>query len=653
MSGARANVGSDGLNPNRQRGFGLKRIETPTLNDMRARQGAVVSKFMNFMQRKNTVVIELYEKAFYTRRPTWESLANFVYSDLCPSDELRSGVVDVQLHPVKMMLFIKFKTENSRDEVVTRLQATNGLMWTEYGVKVRGHSLDGTVRIITVYGASPETTEQEVKAAFVETGIGEVIEASRGLLDPKRLPGVTNGKWKVKVKIDNPDMKIPSYIIRKEEGELWSLSFDGRRFVCWKCGSPDHIGDKCRAQEKTFEEVFGESDSDEAAPASWAAVVKGRTGTGPDLSAKRDSFAKQIRENNERKARERKEAEEKRQAEIAEQERAEKAAAEERRLVLIAEQERVRHKINEASKVKDNNTELNDSTGVDWNNSVEKNLLEIFGSGGEGQHSEEGEDKLKSLSGGQGVGNQGEREAEQQENHNLVPGGQGGDQQGVCRNNQQGQDNVLPVGQEDVHQAEEEREQKQNNRLLGRLGNDVQVGEKEEQQGHQEHGEGDQVDRALCDESSSSGIFQCNSSLEKVFGTGATKLAIELEERTEKERGLKSSFSDSGSGSDIELTVSTPAKDQRKKRERNNIKFGDISGIFGLIAQHDISSEGEPSGGTNKEVKKPRLEESMETEEYVEGKEEESEFKENEEFQLGVRGPISDKGGGGSPERDH
>ena len=47
------------------------------------------------------------------------------------------------------------------------------------------------------------------------------------------------------------------------------------------------------------------------------------------------------------------------------------------------------------------------------------------------------------------------------------------------------------------------------------------------------------------------------------------------------------------------------------------------------------------------------LEESMETEEYVEGKEEESEFKENEEFQLGVRGPISDKGGGGSPERDH
>ena len=109
-------MSGDGLNPNRQKGFGSaasRRIETPTLNDMRARQGAVVAKFMNFMHRKNTIVIDLYDKAFYAKRPTWESLANFVYSDLCPSADLRSEVVDVQLHPVKMMLFVKFKSENS------------------------------------------------------------------------------------------------------------------------------------------------------------------------------------------------------------------------------------------------------------------------------------------------------------------------------------------------------------------------------------------------------------------------------------------------------------------------------------------------------------------------------------------------------------
>ena len=179
-----------------------------------------MGKFMNFMHRKNTIVIELYDRAFYSRRPTWESLANFVYSDLCPGADLRSEVLDVQLHPVKMMLFVKFKSEDSRDQVVASLQAPNGLLWTDYGVRVKGHSLDATVKIITVLGASPETTEEEMKSAFIDAGIGEVVEATRGLLDERRLPGVTNGKWKVRVKILDPDRVIPSYIIRKEEGEL-------------------------------------------------------------------------------------------------------------------------------------------------------------------------------------------------------------------------------------------------------------------------------------------------------------------------------------------------------------------------------------------------------------------------------------------------
>ena len=83
-SGSLRRMFSDGLNPNRQKGYGAaaatsRRIETPTLNDMRARQGAVVGKFLNFMHRKNTIVIELYDRAFFSKRPTWESLANFVF----------------------------------------------------------------------------------------------------------------------------------------------------------------------------------------------------------------------------------------------------------------------------------------------------------------------------------------------------------------------------------------------------------------------------------------------------------------------------------------------------------------------------------------------------------------------------------------------
>ena len=86
MDGRKGNGQGDGLNPNRQRGFGRQqpRIETPTLNDMKAKQGAIVSKFMTFLNRKNTAVVELYERSFYTRRPGWDSLANFIYNDLCP-----------------------------------------------------------------------------------------------------------------------------------------------------------------------------------------------------------------------------------------------------------------------------------------------------------------------------------------------------------------------------------------------------------------------------------------------------------------------------------------------------------------------------------------------------------------------------------------
>ena len=37
-----------------------------------------------------------------------DKIADFVYSDLCNSAELRREVEDVRFHPVKMLLFMKF-----------------------------------------------------------------------------------------------------------------------------------------------------------------------------------------------------------------------------------------------------------------------------------------------------------------------------------------------------------------------------------------------------------------------------------------------------------------------------------------------------------------------------------------------------------------
>ena len=119
-------------------------------------------------------------------------------------------------------------------------------------MKVKGYSLDSEVKFIRLLGVSPETEAAEIKSVFEEIGIGDIVEIRKGFLDSHRLPGVTNGTWSLRVKIRDPAKPIPSYIHRRDEGELWSLNFEGRVFCCWKCGSSTHIGDKCREQNKTF-----------------------------------------------------------------------------------------------------------------------------------------------------------------------------------------------------------------------------------------------------------------------------------------------------------------------------------------------------------------------------------------------------------------
>ena len=106
--GFKGSAGADGdsggikdnvvLNPYRPRGFGL---ETPSLSDMKAKQGPIESRFMTFFQRKNTLVVEMYESSFYRQKPNWDRIAEFVYSDLCKTQDLRKEVKDVQFHPVK------------------------------------------------------------------------------------------------------------------------------------------------------------------------------------------------------------------------------------------------------------------------------------------------------------------------------------------------------------------------------------------------------------------------------------------------------------------------------------------------------------------------------------------------------------------------
>ena len=105
------------------------------------------------------------------------------------------------------------------------------------------------------------------------------------------------------------------------------------------------------------------------------------------------------------------------------------------------------------------------------------------------------------------------------------------------------------------------------------------------------------------------GGFTLDTSLERVFGQGATRLAIEFEGETKGSGESEVSLSDSSSDSELDVTsVSTPARvEVCKKRVRGGMDFGNLSGISELKANHELSSGDESSEDPANEVKKPRL----------------------------------------------
>ena len=124
----------------------------------RERQGnEEIRKFLNFYKRRNSLCVDLYLQAFFQRKPSYDDLADFVYSVLSvggasPPHVIRAAVLDIQLHPVKKLLFIKFTDQQIRDELVVRLQA--GLHWLAFDATVFGWGMDKPMERIRVLGTS-------------------------------------------------------------------------------------------------------------------------------------------------------------------------------------------------------------------------------------------------------------------------------------------------------------------------------------------------------------------------------------------------------------------------------------------------------------------------------------------------------------------
>ena len=46
------------------------------------------------------------------------------------------------------------------------------------------------------------------------------MHIKKGMLDPSNLPGCTNGVWELRVRISDLDKPIPSYVYKRDEGEI-------------------------------------------------------------------------------------------------------------------------------------------------------------------------------------------------------------------------------------------------------------------------------------------------------------------------------------------------------------------------------------------------------------------------------------------------
>ena len=97
------------------------------------------------------------------------------------SQVIRAGVQDIQLHPVKKLLFIKFTEQQLRNEVAVRLQA--GMAWPAFDTTVTGWSMDKPVERVRVLGTSLETDQAGIRRILGQ--YGEILDCQKGFISKK------------------------------------------------------------------------------------------------------------------------------------------------------------------------------------------------------------------------------------------------------------------------------------------------------------------------------------------------------------------------------------------------------------------------------------------------------------------------------------
>ena len=193
------------------------------------------------VHRTNSLAIDL--STIYGRDmvPNRLEMFKFVNKQLgLKAEEL----VDIQNHPFLPQVFVKVKTEAILERVQVKL--TTGVKVYQKNVILYGWRCDIPLTTVKVNGANPDTSREKIMEVMSKYGV--VSSCERGRIDYFRDSFVSDGTWILRIRPEQ-GKGLPSIVYFTENGntDVWSLIFDGKVSICWKCGQENHRGDMCRS----------------------------------------------------------------------------------------------------------------------------------------------------------------------------------------------------------------------------------------------------------------------------------------------------------------------------------------------------------------------------------------------------------------------
>ena len=204
---------------------------------------------VEYSHRTNSLAIDL--STIYGRENIPNRLEMFKFIDKQLGVKAQE-LVNIQDHPFLPLVFVKVENMVVLERIEKKMQE---------GVKVYGRDIvlygwrcDIPLTTVKINGSNPDTSRERIMEIMGK--YGKVIACDRGKVDYFKDKVVSDGTWILRMRPEQ-GKGLPSIIYYQDEGgntDLWSIIFDGKVSMCYKCGVTGHRGDQCRAARPRVED---------------------------------------------------------------------------------------------------------------------------------------------------------------------------------------------------------------------------------------------------------------------------------------------------------------------------------------------------------------------------------------------------------------